>query len=355
MDSGGFWGDAEKPTVYPACLEVFASEPNVDIVVSRYTLPQTGELGALEARLSELETARAAHPDKLFPILSRTSIQYSDEWLEAIRSHRLVFLQGYGHGLRALGRLAEYSRAVHGEGTEPAPSQDGSDATQRQDASGEQAAAGRTLGEVESKGILASAGIPTIETVLANTPDEAVAQAERLGYPVALKVSSPEIVHKSDQGGVLLGLNDAAAVKGGFAKLREVAAKGSATFEGVTVQPMAAPGLEIILGGHRDPQFGPVIAFGLGGVFVEVLNDIALRVAPLSARDAKAMLDEIQGRSLLDGARGQPACDRSAITDALCRLSELMLSRPDIASIDANPAFAYSQGLVVVDGRVQLV
>jgi len=171
---------------------------------------------------------------------------------------------------------------------------------------------------------------------------------------VALKISAPEITHKSDEGGVLLGLEDAEAVRQGFATLENLAAKTGATFQGVTVQPMAAPGLEIILGGHRDPQFGPLIAFGLGGVLVEVLNDVALRVAPLTAKDARAMLREIKAHRLLGAFRGRPAVDQLAIEHALIQLGQLMLARPDIASIDVNPAFAYPDGLLAVDARIQL-
>jgi acyl-CoA synthetase (NDP forming) len=171
---------------------------------------------------------------------------------------------------------------------------------------------------------------------------------------VVLKVVAAEIVHKSDSGGVLLGLKDAGAVRDAFATVQAAATRAGATFRGVSVQPMASPGTEIVLGAHRDPQFGPVIMFGLGGVFVEVLHDVSLRVAPLSIEDVPAMLDEIRGHALLDGARGQPAVDRAAICDALCKLSMLMLSRPDIVSIDVNPAFAYPNGLLAVDARVVL-
>ncbi|NIO06664.1 MAG: hypothetical protein GTO40_01265, partial [Deltaproteobacteria bacterium] len=280
---------------------------------------------------------------------SRTSVQYSQSWLDAVVERRIAFLQGYGRGLRALGCLAEYSRTVHGTSSTrlanaPASSTEAKNAQP----------SARVLGETDSKAILAKAGIPTVETVQAATTEEAVREADRIGYPVVLKVSAKELTHKSDQGGVLLGLKNAEAVRRGFESLQEVASKAKATFDGVTVQPMAKSGVEIIVGGHRDPQFGPVIAFGLGGVFVEVLRDVALRVAPLSDKDAKAMLDEVKGKALLDGLRGQPPCDRKAITDALCRVSELMLSRQDIMSVDANPAIAYTTGLTVVDARIVL-
>jgi hypothetical protein len=182
-----------------------------------------------------------------------------------------------------------------------------------------------------------------------------VAQAEALGYPVVAKVIAPQILHKSDVGGVHLGLADAAAVRQAFADLQAVAGSvPGAEFQGIAVQPMAAPGLELVLGANRDPQFGPVILFGLGGVFVEVLRDVALRVAPLGERDAIAMLDEIKGRALLDGVRGQPAVSRAAIVDALCRLSDLMLNAPQIAAVDLNPVLAYPDGLLAVDARMIL-
>ena len=152
-----------------------------------------------------------------------------------------------------------------------------------------------------------------------------------------------------------LNLRDAAAVRQAFASLQVVAAGvPGAEFQGIAVQPMATPGLELVLGANRDPQFGPVLLFGLGGVFVEVLHDVALRVAPLRERDAEEMLDEIRGRALLDGARGQPPIDRAAVVEALCRLSDLMLSQPRIAEVDLNPVLGYPDGLLAVDARVLL-
>jgi acetyltransferase len=344
IDTGGWWGDRTKPDVYPLVLDTFASEPEVDVVVSRYTIPREGGLGPLADRLAEMETARRNHADRLFVVLSRTLDRFSDAWLSVIRERRVAFVQGYGRGLRAIGRLAEYSRAFHGVPPR-APAVALAEAP-----SGSR----RVLSEVASKAMLETAGIPVVETVAAATLEEAVREAERLGYPVALKVIAPEIVHKSDAGGVQLNLTNASAVRTAFVALQEVAAKAGGTFAGVSVQRMADPGLEVVLGAHRDAQFGPVIVFGLGGVFVEVLHDVSLRVAPLSSGDAAAMLDEIGGRALLDGARGQPAVDRGAICDALGKLSELMLSRPDIASIDVNPAIAYRRGLLAVDARVLL-
>jgi acetyltransferase len=350
LDTLGSWGDATKPTIYPIVLETFASEPEVDVILSRYTVPRTGELGPLAARLSELDAARAAHPDRLFGILSRTSDQFADAWLDAVRERNLAFLQGYGRGLKAVAKLANYSRAVHGTNI-PSPAA-GAERLRRvasEEGQGE-GTRGQTLNEVDSKQLLSAAGLPVIETVEAKTADDAVREAKRLGYPVALKVIAADVIHKSDQGGVRLNLKDEQAVRDAFDALRHVG-----VFQAVAVQPMARPGLEVVLGAHRDEQFGPVVLFGLGGVFVEVLHDVALRVAPLSQADADGMLAEIKGAKLLTGLRGQPSADRAAISAALRQLSGLMLSRPDIASIDVNPAFAYPDGLLAVDARVELV
>jgi len=347
LDTTGNWNSPWIPTVYPAALRAFARQTGIDIIVSRFSGPRTGGIGVLRERLDELAAARAEYPDQLHVTLSRTSDQFSEEWLDAVREYDVLFLQGYGRGFRALGRLAAYSRFLR--------AQDAAPEAPRPPVRVELPAGRAALNEVEAKDLLRAAGLPVVATRWARSADEAVAQAEALGYPVAAKVIAPQILHKSDVGGVRLGLADAAAVHQAFGELEAVAARvPGAEFQGVAVQPMAAPGLELVLGANRDPQFGPVVLFGLGGVFVEVLHDVALRVAPVRARDAAAMLDEIKGRALLDGARGQPAVSRAAIVDALCRLSDLMVSAPQIASVDLNPVLAYRDGLLAVDARILL-
>jgi acetyltransferase len=331
-------------TIYPLALDTLALQSDIDVVVSRYTLPRDGPLGSLRHRLSELQAARAAHPDRLYAVLSRTSDRFSDEWAAATGEEEVVFLQGYGRGMRALGSLGAYSRYLRRHA-----------AAQRRDRPAlvdARPAGGPILSEVASKDLLRGAGLPVIETTLARTPDEAVAQAAVFGYPVVLKVVSPHIVHKSNTGGVRLGLRDDAAVRAAFSDLRALAR--AVEFVGVAVQPMAAPGVELALGGHRDPQFGPIVLFGLGGVFVEVLRDVALRVAPLTRLDAEDMLDEIRGRRVLDGARGGAPVDRPALVEALCQLGDFLLARPWVESVDLNPVLAGPEGLSAVDARVVL-
>jgi len=216
---------------------------------------------------------------------------------------------------------------------------------------------GRTLlTEVEAKQLLAEAGLPVVEARLAETRDEAVAIAGALGYPVALKVVSAQISHKSDVGGVRLGLGDAEAVGRAFDAIVQSAGKAvpDATIDGVSVQRMADPGIEVIAGMTTDPQFGPVLMFGLGGVLVEVLKDVAFRVVPITARDARQMIRDIQGFPLLQGYRGQQPADLDALEELLLKLSAFIEAHPDVAELDLNPVFAYPKGAVAVDARIAL-
>ena len=212
------------------------------------------------------------------------------------------------------------------------------------------------LSEVEAKAALAEAGVPVTATSLAQTREEAAAQAEAISYPVALKVVSPNVAHKSDVGGVVLGLESHEEVAEGYDEIiRSVqAAQPSAIIEGVSVQEMASPGVEVIVGVTTDPQFGPVMMFGLGGIMVEVLGDVAFRLAPLGEGDARDMIDEIQGRQVLDGVRGQPPVDVGAIEGMLDQVSQFAAEHPEVAELDLNPVIASPEGAIAVDARIVL-
>ena len=212
------------------------------------------------------------------------------------------------------------------------------------------------LSEVEAKQLLAEAGVNVTETRLATSIDEAAAHAAELGYPVALKVVSDSITHKTDVGGVELGVADEAALRDACQRIHErvTAAAPNADVQGVSVQPMAEAGAEVILGITQDQQFGPVLMFGLGGVFVEVLKDVAFRIVPLEPRDASEMVREIQGFPVLEGFRGTPAANLDAIESMLLQLSEFAESNPEIAELDLNPVFARPDGAVAVDARILL-
>lgn len=212
------------------------------------------------------------------------------------------------------------------------------------------------LTELESKQVLHDVGIPTALGYLATSAEEAVRLADTIGYPVVLKIASPDIVHKSDVGGVHLRLQDSAAVRQAFHTMqhRVTTQASGARIDGIIVQPMAAPGVEVIMGMSKDATFGPVLMFGLGGIMVEVLKDVAFRIVPLNTRDAAEMLRDIKGLPLLTGYRGTPPADLAALQDILLRLSAFVVDTPEIKEIDLNPIYAYAQGALAVDARLVL-
>ncbi len=218
-------------------------------------------------------------------------------------------------------------------------------------------AAGRTaLSEIESKRILAAAGITTAIPEFAVSADAAAKAAADIGFPVVLKVLSPEVSHKSEVGGVALDLHSESDVRDAFDRIRRDLAERmpNAHFAGVAVEPQALRGVELIAGVSRDERFGPLIVVGLGGIFVEVLHDTAMRLAPIDRDEARSMMAELRAAPLLHGARGTPVSDIDAIADLLVRLSELAVSRDEIMEIDLNPIVAYEQGIAVLDARILL-
>jgi acyl-CoA synthetase (NDP forming) len=212
------------------------------------------------------------------------------------------------------------------------------------------------LTEIESKALLKEAGIPTVETLLAKSREESVLLSKKIGFPVALKIVSPEVTHKSDVGGVELGLKTSKQVEAAYDRIVSVVHQRSpkARIDGVSVQKMARPGTEVIIGMTKDAQFGPVLMFGLGGILVELLKDISFRIVPLEREDAREMIREIKGYKLLEGYRGREPVDIATLEETLLKVSQFVDSNPDIKEIDLNPIFAYKDGAVAVDARVIL-
>ena len=210
------------------------------------------------------------------------------------------------------------------------------------------------LTEIESKQVLAAAGIPVAEATLAASADDAAKAAAKAGFPVVLKIVSPDVTHKSDVGGVKIGLEDEAAVRTAYDDIIAAVSdrQPKARIEGVAVQAMARPGTEVIVGMSKDPQFGPVLMFGLGGIFVEVLKDVSFRIVPLEERDAREMIDEIKGRAILDGVRGGEPADIGALAGLLLQLSAFAEANPQVEELDLNPVFAYKDGCLAVDARI---
>jgi acyl-CoA synthetase (NDP forming) len=171
-----------------------------------------------------------------------------------------------------------------------------------------------------------------------------------------MKIQSADIVHKSDVGGVVLNIEDAEHARRAYAQMLEgvTHAVPNATIEGIVLQRMATGGVETLVGMSRDPLFGPLVAFGLGGIFVEALRDVVFRIAPLGCRDAEDMLDGIRGRAMLTGIRGRPEVSRAGLVDVLCRVSRLAIDFPEIEELDVNPLLAFSDRVVAVDARMRV-
>lgn len=213
-----------------------------------------------------------------------------------------------------------------------------------------------SLTELESKQILKEVGINTTDIGLARSKEEAVAHSQELGYPVVLKIVSPDILHKTDVGGVKLSLNNKEDVGNAYDEIISAIKKHqpSAKIHGVSVQPMARPATEVIIGMSKDPQFGPVLMFGLGGILVEILKDISFRIVPLTGRDANEMIREIKGYPVLEGYRGQEPANIAVLEQMLLKVSEFVESRHEIKELDINPIFAYSDSALAIDARVIL-
>ena len=214
-----------------------------------------------------------------------------------------------------------------------------------------------SLLETESRELLRAYGISLPQTEFVRSPEEAVGVSARLGFPLAMKVVSPDIVHKSDAGGVKLKLKNEKEVARAFAEIMQKASTATAKERvlGSMLSPMAPGGQECIVGMIRDKQFGPVIMFGLGGIFVEVLKDVSFRAAPMTEQDIDDMLREIKGYKLLTGIRGEKAKDIGAIKEILAKLNEIAVDNPEIQEIDLNPVIVHEKGASIVDSRVILI
>jgi acetyltransferase len=257
-----------------------------------------------------------------------------------------------------LWRYAEYLRALYETPALPVAPERGEFREGVDRIIADVSAEGRTLlTEYESKKVLAAYGIPITDTELAQTPDEAVAAAEDIGYPVVAKLLSRTVTHKTDVGGVVLNLQTPDAVRDAFETIREsVTAKaGAEHFEGVTIQPMINwSGYELIVGSTPDPQFGPVLLFGMGGQLVEVFRDRALALPPLNTTLARRLIERTKIATALHGVRGRKAIDLDVLAALLVRFSELVAEQPRIAEIDINPLLASPERVIALDARVML-
>ena len=212
------------------------------------------------------------------------------------------------------------------------------------------------LTEIESKEWLKAARIPVVETKLATSKTEAMELAKQLGFPVVMKIVSPDVAHKSDAGGVKLNIQNATQAGKAYSEILASIKKHypRAKIVGLTVQKMAKQGIEVIIGMTKDAQFGPVIMFGLGGILVEVLKDVSFRIVPMTKRDAAEMITEIKGFPILKGYRGQDPADIPYLEELIVKVSDFVDKNPEIKELDLNPVFAYKSGALAVDARIIL-
>ena len=343
-------GGAE-PADYALCINTLMQDSSVDIVLP-LLVPQAlvSSVGVAQA-IVDASTSR--NKTVLACILGDASVAEARLLLHQNRIPMYTQPESLGVVLKA---MLDYKTWL-AQPAEPASALPGID--QAAAAHVLRAAAGKqSLGEVETRPLLAAYGIALVPGGFAATAAEVGALAERIGYPVVLKIVSPQLLHKSDSGGIQLNLADGAAVGEAFdAMMAHIrSARPDAVLEGVMVERMAPKGQEIIIGMRRDPGFGPLMMFGLGGIYVELFKDVSFRVAPLSAADARQMISETRAGSLLTGFRGQPHADLDAVVEVLLRLSRLALDHPEVDEIEVNPLLVYprAQGALALDGRVIL-
>lgn len=214
----------------------------------------------------------------------------------------------------------------------------------------------KLLLEPEAKTVCMDYNIPVTRFKLANNEEEAVRHAESIGFPVVMKIVSPDIIHKSDVGGVIVGIKTAKEVRTSYKEIMKNVAKHKADAQivGVLVQEMAPAGTEVIVGSTKDPQFGPALMFGLGGIFVEVLKDVTFRIAPITEDEACEMMTEVKAYPLLKGYRNTPPADLKAIAKILINTSKMVMDYPEIKELDLNPIIVYEKGAKTVDARIVL-
>ncbi len=347
-------GDA-KSDRYRTGITAALADRNVDAVLVLFT-PQAGseiiETATLIADLSE------AQPELRKPVVASFMGEYSLGPALALLNERRI--PNYPFPERAVAALA--AMAHHHEWRErPAgtyPRYELDNARIKQVFADVRATGRLELGELEARDIMAACGLRLPPSELARSPEEAVTIANRIGYPLVMKISSPDILHKSDIGGVRVGISSAAEVRDAFELIdyRARRYQPNADIRGVLVQQMAPKGRECLVGVSRDPQFGPLVAFGMGGIYVEVLKDVTFRLAPISREEAEEQMRAIRSFAILGGVRGQPPADLDSIIDTLLRISQLVTDYPEIVEMDINPLVVYDQGqgAMVLDARIIL-
>ncbi len=340
-----------KPSGYRAALDALLSDPNIDSALAIFVPP----LGIKQADVAEaIAEIGMIHKDKpvLGVLMGREGLPQGKAELHEVGIPAYIFPESAARALATLCRYREWTERPSLE--TPTYSVDRTRAREIID----RAVTGglNKLSEIDTLDLFAAYGIPVAPARLATSPDDAVAIGEDLGYPVAMKIVSPEIIHKTDVGGVVLGCDETHEVREAFGQIVASVEKHNpeATVSGVLVQRLVKGGRETIVGMTRDASFGPMIMFGLGGVLVEAVQDVVFRVAPLSQNDARDMVHGLRGFKILEGIRGQGPADLAALEEILLRVSQLASDNKEISELDINPLLAFTDGAMAVDGRVMI-
>ncbi len=343
-------GGAE-PHDYAFALSQALQDPNVDAILT-ILVPQA-LVDPAEVARQITQVAQSAAKPVLTCFMGEHSVGQAREILRQAGIPMYTFPESAGYVLGAMQRYAKWHQRTWVEPTRPEGCQ-----PEKVAAILSQFASRRVLGEAESRLVLDAYGVSLIPGALARNAEEAVEAAERLGFPVVMKVVSPQILHKSDVGGIRLNLRNPGEVREAFSEMMThiQSLLPHADLEGVLIEAMAPAGHEVIIGMRRDPNFGPIMMFGLGGIYVELFRDVAFRVAPLTHDDALEMIFETRAGRLLSGFRNQPAADLEAILDAILRLSHLALDFPEIQEAEINPLLVRpkGEGAVALDCRILL-
>ncbi|HEX2173549.1 MAG TPA: acetate--CoA ligase family protein, partial [Dehalococcoidia bacterium] len=325
----------ENKQILQQCFSLLLSDPAVGTLVVLWG----GSYSAIPTSVQDLISAAEA-TDK---IVVASMIGEVAGVPDQLRAHGIPVYSDLARCAQAVAVLDRYAQALEYRDRKRAAARPRPESRRRRVLSllhGALGPADRILSEDLAKQVLALYGVPVTRQTLATTAPEARAAAEAIGYPVALKVDSPDILHKTEAGAIALNLGDAAAVETAFAEVLASAGAHapSARIRGVQVQEMLPPGVEMLIGLTRDPVFGPVLTVGLGGIFVEVLRDVARGIPPLTSHDAEVMLDSLRAAPVLAGVRGAPPSDRAALVGALLAVSDLAVDLADlIEEMDVNP------------------
>ena len=338
-----------NPPGYRTAVSAMLAAPNVDAAVVIFTPP----LGVRIPEVAEVigATAQAfAEKPVIAVLMGREGLPQGKAELQRAGVPAYIFPESAARALSAVvryGRIAERPpRAV--------PALDVNRERVRGIIDHARAAGETKLSELDALAVIESYGVPTIGADIARSVDEAVSLAERAGFPVVLKIVSPQVIHKTDVGGVRVGLRDAAAVREAYQAIvtSVTQAVPDAGIDGILVQRMAGPGRELIAGLSRVPDFGPMLLVGLGGVYVEAIRDVQLRLAPIDARDGLEMLGALRSSAILGAMRGEAAVNLDRVADALVRLGLLAADFPEIEELDVNPMRVSADGAVALDARV---